>query len=1731
MIAARAGTLSNDGKLTVTGDDVASGDIPSDIWGGVKSIEVTANASFTLNEGISFSGSITVLQWGSFYNYANLSGDVTVLEWGYFWNKNPVGKISGGAISGQVDNDSIITGGKFTGTVNNSISGSITGGDFTDATVENRSGASVTGGEFNGFKLENGVLTITGTVDLKEDEDALHPLTIGLDAENIQSITVAEGATFNAGNNAVDDPVTCNGTITGGTFTSAITGTGKLESGDFTAAYLVDFDGTVGAGARFNGYSIADGKLTVTGEVASGDIPPAIWNAVTSIEVTANASFNLSYGTSFSGNIHSADVGSLNIDGTISGGTITAEGVFQLYPDGEITGSANVLISEDVFLGNNGGTISGGTFTGEVRNLGTITGGDFTDATVTNSGFIKDGTFTGATVINNNEINGGTFSDGTTVKNSGSITGGDFKNATVTNEEDGAVSGGVFKNFSLKDGKLTITGEVDLSAGEDALAPLTIGLDAESIVSITVEADATFNAEGNTVDDPVTCNGTISGGTFTDSVTCNGKITGGTFKGAITGNGTLAGGDFSGADISGFDGEITGGTFDGYTISDTSYGRTLTITAKNFDLTKIDLKSFEVNAVVVAAGASVADADEKDLAGVPFVNYGEISGGTFAEILYLENNGTITGGTFNCRVNNVNDAIITGGTFNAYLTNLSSVTDAAINGTICNFPTGTITGCTFGDSASVEQNRGTIYVTMTVNGEEATFKHGEYILASLKAQFGEGDWHAVAGEEQETISEDATFGLQKKAYACAHYTKDNELYISAPTAVTEDMLADVKGVFVTATGEITGGTFTASLNSVNVQAGGKISGGTFACYVSSEGAISGGTFEGTVNNEGAISYGTFEGDVNNTGGAISEGTFMAIVRNFGGTISDGIFASTVYNIDESTITGGDFTGAMVNNEGGAITGGTFTDAMVNNEGGTITGGVFDGFTMNSQSRELTITGAVDLDAEDALAPLTIALDGESIKSITVAESATFDAGSTTVPVPVTNNGGGEITGGTFSGDVENSGKITGGAFSNTVENSGTISGSITIEEYGNLNNNAGGTISGSITIEEYGKLNNNAGGTISSGTFTVSDDGGMANQGTITGSATFEISEYASLSNKGTISGGSFTGDVTNHYEGEITGGTFNSGSFVGNRGIISGGTFSSAQVSNRTSTSGKITGGTFGNGTVVTNRSSITGGDFRGATVTNYDDGTITGGDFRGATVTNDDDATVTGGTFDKFTVATDEDGERTITITGVIDMDSEDALHPLTIGLDAVKSVTIAAGGSFDAGNTTVSAHVFNYGGIGGGTFGSGVYNMGSITGAITLTSERALNNDGGTISGDITFTEGGRLDNSGEITGGAISGATVVNYSGGIISDGTFTDATVDNNGIIAYGDFRAAEVTNKDGSITGGMFKNCTLKDGELTITQNVDLREDALAPLSLAADSFAKLEIASGCAFNAGDNTVTVHVINHGTISGGTFENSMLDNSGTISGGTFNNGDVLNNPGGTISGGAFSGCTYNFGAITGGTFAEIVLTGASARVQGVDGSVPTLNGPIENGGSILQPCNFGENASVVENRGVIEVPATVNNIPQSLRYGEKTLEQLKKINPNDVWFEQAADGTQARVAESATVGLESRAYVSKDLPRVSAPAAKIDFDGEAVAVSLDATFALPQGLQRGELDVVFTYGDKSGRIEGAFANGNSATVSLSDLGEALGLALPAANGSGDASLRVTLTAAGQEDSYN
>lgn len=96
-----------------------------------------------------------------------------------------------------------------------------------------------------------------------------------------------------------------------------------------------------------------------------------------------------------------------------------------------------------------------------------------------------------------------------------------------------------------------------------------------------------------------------------------------------------------------------------------------------------------------------------------------------------------------------------------------------------------------------------------------------------------------------------------------------------------------------------------------------------------------------------------------------------------------------------------------------------------------------------------------------------------------------------------------------------------------------------------------------------------------------------------------------------------------------------------------------------------------------------------------------------------------------------------------------------------------------------------------------------------------------------------------------------------------------------------------------------------------------------------------------------DGTVGGGTDNHGTISGGTFQEDA-SNEGTISGGTFqkavHNDATPNNQGfildgifkeqvhnwGTISGGIFQGEVHNWGTISGGTFEEVVEMNESPR---------------------------------------------------------------------------------------------------------------------------------------------------------------------------------------------------------
>ena len=190
------------------------------------------------------------------------------------------------------------------------------------------------------------------------------------------------------------------------------------------------------------------------------------------------------------------------------------------------------------------------------------------------------------------------------------------------------------------------------------------------------------------------------------------------------------------------------------------------------------------------------------------------------------------------------------------------------------------------------------------------------------------------------------------------------------------------------------------------------------------------------------------------------------------------------------------------------------------------------------------------------------------------------AGTQTAPpvaCPIEIESDAEITGGIFEKAVTNNGgTIYDGTFNTMVENN--------VVSWGTLGKIVGGAFNGTVTNK----------GTISGGAFN----------GTVT--------------NSGTISDGSFNGKVTNEDTGKISGGTFSS--TVENDNLISGGTFkNTCSVTN----GGTIKDGTF-NGT-VTNDYYIKNGTFKGD-VTNKTNGIIYDGTFAGS-VTNS--GTVNSGVF----------------------------------------------------------------------------------------------------------------------------------------------------------------------------------------------------------------------------------------------------------------------------------------------------------------------------------------------------------------------------------------------------------------------------------------------------------------------------------------------------------------------
>lgn len=157
----------------------------------------------------------------------------------------------------------------------------------------------------------------------------------------------------------------------------------------------------------------------------------------------------------------------------------------------------------------------------------------------------------------------------------------------------------------------------------------------------------------------------------------------------------------------------------------------------------------------------------------------------------------------------------------------------------------------------------------------------------------------------------------------------------------------------------------------------------------------------------------------------------------------------------------------------------------------------------------------------------------------------------------------------------------------------------------------------------------------------------------------------------------------------------------------------------------------------------------------------------------------------------------------------------------------------------------------------------------------------------------------------------------------------------------------------------------LYDGTFTLQPSSDPEAaSALQP---------NLDIGGAAEFK--DGTVGGGTDNHGTISGGTFQEDA-SNEGTISGGTFQK-SVGNWEGGTISGGTFQGDVYNNyynnygGTISGGTF-----QGTVTNYQTISGG--TFQGPVYNDETI----SGGTFQGYVKNQGTISggtFPGTVENL--------------------------------------------------------------------------------------------------------------------------------------------------------
>ena len=736
---------------------------------------------------------------------------------------------------------------------------------------------------------------------------------------------------------------------------------------------------------------------------------------------------------------------------------------------------------------------------------------------------------------------------------------------------------------------------------------------------------------------------------------------------------------------------------------------------------------------------------------------------------------------------------------------------------------------------------------------------------------------------------------------------------------------------------ITGGTFNATVyNGKWNSPGGTISNGIFNGGVTNSNTIEKGTFNGEVANEstGTISDGTFNGGVTNRG-IINNGTFAADkeVKNWG-TIEKGIFNGDVINYEKisdgtfngkvSNRQGGNITNGTFNytveNVGGGISNGTFTHKVENNDNGTIFGGTFAGGVNNSNDgnilggvfngyKELTgVTGlhSITWDAASSDAKITevngvpaewdpyVVIEGNALPEVTITASTKIYSLNykplSTKPYNSSQDSNGE-----------NTVKFTMPKESVIIGCGGLVMGAngypdltgLTPQEYGNYVGNGWEYKNDTLYLN--------------AGTYDFSYINPQTKAG---GSTKQPVLCEIEIQSGATITGGTFAGSVTNN-DGTISDGTFKVDVINKNGGTISGGSF---------------------NGKVTNNDGTIYGGIFAGSV---ENDWRIYGGVFNGKTGLDG----VTG--LLSITVAS---GAKITEVNGV--------------PADWKPYVVVTSYATTNEVIITADTEIFSLNGqpIGEGDHVNGNKNTVKFTELGILGDEVVLNRTaelevvGGEIESGETAKGSGRV-----LIGGKVEVTT---------KDKTqdFVGWTIAPEGIeLRHDDGSAVDLTSE----RTFSFMMPDVSGGKLTLTANY---QPFRTSLLMNADGTVNLEHVNHETYDGNETCKGDgwNVFNRGTLilEKGTYDfryTAPTEKTGTLEavtcgvqnkGGTIENGVfrniVLNEVGGTITGGTFAAGLFEMpgttsGNVTGGVFnGKTGLTNAH-HVTVTDGSVLKVNG--------------------------------------------------------------------------------------------------------------------------------------------------------------------------------------------